>query len=339
LRRSPAIPALFFLLGLGVFVYLVASFGLGDILDRIASGGWGVLAAFLIWFVIYALNTAAWRLALGDNGRGIGTVELFMITVSGFVINYITPLVALGGEPYKVGALSGKLGTQKAISSVVLYRMVYLLGHMGLLLAGIITAFLFVPLRPPLAAGLGVAGVVIAVVIFLTLNGTRNGLFERLSKAAAKRRYLGFISRLISKHAGDLAEMDRVITDVYHNNRRSFVLSVALEFLSRLLMGLEIFVVLRSLGTDVGLPAALTIYVMYSIVINVMFFIPMNVGAREGGILLGMEGLAADPVTGVSVGIILRIREFAWIAIGLLFILLQPRLSGKRGEEAASAGP
>jgi hypothetical protein len=65
----------------------------------------------------------------------------------------------------------------------------------------------------------------------------------------------------------------------------------------------------------------------------------MNVGAREGGILLGMEGLAADPVTGVSVGIILRIREFAWIAIGLLFILLQPRLSGKRGEEAASAGP
>jgi len=54
------------------------------------------------------------------------------------------------------------------------------------------------------------------------------------------------------------------------------------------------------------------------------------VGSREGGILLGMGGLAADPLTGVSVGIIIRIREFAWIAIGLLFILILPRIQ-RRG--------
>lgn len=336
--RRPAIPAFFFLLGLGLFVYLVASLGVADILGRIASGGWGILAAFLIWFVIYVLNTAAWRLALGRNGDAVGGVELFMITVSGFVINYITPVVALGGEPYKAGALATRLGTHGAIPAVVLYRMVHLLGHMTLLLAGILLAFLTVPLGPGLTAGLAVSGLVVAAVIVVTLNGTRRGLFDRLAKAAAKRRFLGFLSKSLSKYREELAAMDRVITDVYHNDRGSFILSVSLEFLSRTLMGVEIFVVLRSLGTDVTLPAALTIYVLYSLVINILFFVPMNMGAREGGILLGMEGLAADPLTGVSVGIILRIREIAWIAVGLLFILLLPRVQGRRrGAEGVRA--
>src|SRR6185436_1175638 len=134
--RRTAIPALFFLLGLSLFVYLVDRIGAAEILDRIVSSGWGIVAAFFIWFVIYLLNTSAWRLALGRNGDSIGAVELFMITVSGFVINYITPLVALGGEPYKVGALSGRLGAQGAIPAVVLYRMVHLLGYMSLLFAG-----------------------------------------------------------------------------------------------------------------------------------------------------------------------------------------------------------
>jgi uncharacterized protein (TIRG00374 family) len=338
-RRRTAIPAFFFLLGLGLFVYLVASFGVGNLIDRIAASRGGILSAFLIWFVIYVLNTAAWRLALGRNGDGIGAVELFMVTVSGFVVNYITPVVALGGEPYKIGALSGRMGKQKAISAVILYRMVHLIGHMALLLAGIVLALLLAPPRPAIALGLVVAGAVIALVIFLTLNGTRYGLFDRLARAAGRRRFLGSLARPITKYGDELAEMDRVITDVYRNDRRSFVWSIALEFLSRVLMGVEVFVVLRSLGVDVSLPAALTVYVMYSIVINIMFFIPMNLGAREGGILLGLEGLAADPLTGVSVGIILRIREFAWIAIGLLFILILPRIRAKNRGDGGRPGP
>lgn len=340
MRRSHAIPAVFFLLGLGLFAWLVASFGVGAILDRIAASGGGIVAAFLIWFAIYALNAAAWRLALGRNAAGIGAAELFMITVSGFVINYITPVVALGGEPYKVGALSGRLGTRDAISSVVLYRMVNILGHMALLLAGILLAFLSAPLSPGLSAGLAASGAVVSLVIFLTLNGASRGLFDRLAKAAAKPRpgaLFPSVWRRVAKYGDELAGMDRVITDVYTNDRRSFVLSVALEFLARALMAVEVYVVFRSLGADVSFPGAVTVYVLYSIVINVLFFIPMNVGAREGGILLGMEGLAADPLTGVSVGIILRVREFAWIAVGLLFILILPRMRGKGG--GAGGGP
>jgi uncharacterized protein (TIRG00374 family) len=331
LPRGSAISALFFLLGLGVFTYLVASFGVASIISHIAEGGWSLLSVILIWLVIYGLNAMAWRLALGTGGDGIGAGELFMVTVSGFAINYITPVVALGGEPYRVGVLSRRMGTQKAISAVVLYRMVHLLGHMGLLLAGIGVAFAFVPMRPAIAAGLGIAGAVIGFLIFLTLDGTRRGVFDRIGRILSKVRFPGFLSRPLDRYRGELAEMDRVLTHVYRNDRRSFIASVALEFLSRVLMGFEVFVILRVLGSGVTLPGALYIYVMYSIAINLFFFVPMNVGAREGGILIGMEGMAGDPVTGLSVAVVLRIREFFWIAVGLLFMLISPRLKGETG--------
>ncbi len=338
MSRRAAISALFFLLGLCLFVYLVASFGAATIVSHVAVVGWRLPAVFLIWLVIYVLNTAAWRLALGSNGAGVGTGRLFMITVSGFVINYLTPVVALGGEPYKAGALSGAMGTRKAISSVVLYRMVHLLGHMSFLLAGIAAAFLFVPLRPAVAIALAAAGLFIGVVIFLTLRGSRDGVFDTIGRWVAKSRLLGFLSRPLERYRGELSGLDRVITDVYRHDRPAFVASVALEFLSRLLMGVEVFVILGALGHVVSLSEAVYVYVMYSIAINLFFFIPMNVGAREGGILIGMEGLAADPATGISVGIILRIREFAWIAIGLLFIAIVPGLKREVEGDDAPAG-
>jgi uncharacterized protein (TIRG00374 family) len=340
LPRGAAISALFFILGLGVFVWLVASFGVGAILESIAAGGWSLLSIVLIWFLIYALNAGAWKLAMGPNGRGIGAARLFMITVSGFVINYITPVVALGGEPYRAGALAGAIGARKAIPSVVLYRMVHLLGHMSLLLAGILLAFLTVPLTAAATAGLAAAAAAIALVIFVTLDGTRRGVFDRIATFVGRHRVLGFLSRPLARYRGELGQMDAVLTGVYRNDRASFVSSVALEFLGRVLMGVEVFIVLRALGYSPSLPEALYVYVMYSIVINILFFVPMNVGAREGGILLGMEGMSADPLAGMSVGVILRIREFVWIAIGLLFILLTPRRPGgdPAGDEAARPG-
>jgi hypothetical protein len=96
-------------------------------------------------------------------------------------------------------------------------------------------------------------------------------------------------------------------------------------------MGLEVYLILRGVGIDVTLASALFLYLVYSIVINLMFFIPMNLGAREGGLYLGLESLGLTPLLGVYLGIVMRLREFFWILLGLLFILLSGE---KRGIEA-----
>jgi uncharacterized protein (TIRG00374 family) len=321
-RTVKATNILFFLAGLGIFGFLVSRFGLDQIFANVRTAGWSLVYVVFVWLGIYLLNTAAWRLVLGPAGAGIAFGRLFMVTVSGFVINYITPVVALGGEPYKVSALAGVLGSGRSVSAVVLYRMVHLLGHMLLLLTGVAGALVFLSLGPGVDAALAAAGALIALVIVATFLGHRYGVFTRIVKIAGALPFLARAAAKLSSQESALAEMDRTITAVYAERRAALYAAVFLEYLSRALMGVEVYLILHGVGVETTLLSSLFLYLVYSIVINIMFFIPMNLGAREGGLYLGLESLALAPLLGVYLGIVMRLREFFWILLGLLFILL-----------------
>ncbi len=312
----------FFGLGLGVFTYLVLRFGIGRIAENIERAGWSLLYIIAVWFAIYLLNASAWKLVLGADGQGIRFRKLFMITVSGFVINYITPVIALGGEPYKIKALERFLGAQHSVSAVVLYRMVHLIGHMLLLLTGILAAILFLSLPLAVVLTLAVLGVLIILVVGLTLSGHRDGVFQRIAGLLGRFPFARRISTALTVTQNDLAAMDEVITRVYRHERWKFYSAVLLEVLSRVAMGVEVFLILRGIGVETSLLSALFLYVSYSIIINLLFFIPLNLGAREGGLALGLGSLALPPLLGVYLGVVMRIREFFWILLGLLFIVL-----------------
>jgi uncharacterized protein (TIRG00374 family) len=312
----------FFAAGFVVFCYLVYRFGPGQIVANVGRAGWSLVWIALVWLGIYILNTIAWRLVLGADAGKIGLSRLFMVTVSGFVINYITPFIALGGEPYKIRSLAGILGGPQSLSAVVLYRMVHLLGHMFLLLAGIALAMLVLPLPLSVQIVCAISGVAIAGIILLTLSGHRGGIFARLQRVLARVVRSGKFRERLRAFEGSADEMDEVITRVYHHHRGKFVLAILSEFLSRVLMGIEVYLILAGIGIGTSIPEALFLYVTYSIMINVLFFIPLNLGAREGGLALGLGSLALPPLLGVYLGVVMRIREFVWILIGLLFILL-----------------
>lgn len=320
--KSRAVNIAFFAAGLGVFAFLVVKFGVDRIVTNIDKAGWSLLYVIAVWFAIYVLNASAWKLVLGAQGRGIRLRRLFMITVSGFVINYITPVLALGGEPYKIKALERFLGSQHSVSAVVLYRMVHLIGHMLLLLTGILAAVLFLDLPRAVVLSLLVLGVLIVFVVALTLSAHRQGVFQRLGGILGRIRFLGRIRTVVASYRSDLASMDELITNAYRHERIKFYSAIFLEYLSRVCMGIEVYLILRGIGVDTSIVSALFLYVSYSIIINLLFFIPLNLGAREGGLAIGLGSLALPPLLGVYLGVVMRIREFFWILLGLLFILL-----------------
>ncbi len=312
----------FFVFGLAAFVYLVAHFGVDRIAENIERAGWSLLVIVLIWFVIYLLNAAAWMLLLGEHRNGLPFARIFMLTVSGFVINYVTPVLALGGEPYKVHALTPALGTKKAISAVVLYRMIHLLGHMLILLTGVVAALIVLPLSFPVQTALALSGLVVSGIIVATFLGHRYGVFRILQPILEKIPFLRKAGGKLEAYGAHLQEMDETLTAPYHSARPRLLLAILLEFVSRVCMGFEVYFILHGIGIEVGMTAALFLYVLYSIVINILFFIPLNLGAREGGLALGLGSLALPPLLGVYLGVVMRIREFFWIVLGLVFILI-----------------
>ena len=58
---------------------------------------------------------------------------------------------------------------------------------------------------------------------------------------------------------------------------------------------------------------------------NLLFFIPLQLGGREGGFIMSTAGLALSASAGIFVALIVRIRELIWTAIGLLLINLEKK--------------
>ena len=54
-----------------------------------------------------------------------------------------------------------------------------------------------------------------------------------------------------------------------------------------------------------------------SLLANLLFFLPMQLGGREGGFALAVGGLSLSGAYGVYAALITRVREMVWIVIGL----------------------
>ncbi len=320
--KSKLTHVLFLVAGLLAFAFLVDRFGVGNIVDSARKAGWSLVYLIILWLIIYIMNTAAWRLVMGSTGTRVSFGQLFALYVSGYALNTITPFLAVGGEPYRAGMLSDVMDTPSSVSAVVLYRVVNLFSHMLLLMTGILLGILMIPLPAPVRLVLVATFAAVSGLGYLVFTVHRDGIFVRLLNWVKGHRLLRFVARMMEKHGSELTRMDALFTDAYRNRRRKFVLAVTLEYLTRAMMGLEIYIILQAIGIDISPAAALFVYVTYSIIINVVFFIPLNLGIRESGLMLGLQSLAVTPLLGVYIGVVIRIREFFWIVVGLMFMLI-----------------
>lgn len=100
--------------------------------------------------------------------------------VSGFALNDLTPMPPIGGEPYKMSVLSETMGRGQSVSAITLYRMIYSLGHLLLLLFGVILTLLTLHLSTLLRGTFVLAGFVLLAVILILLIGHREGFFVKV---------------------------------------------------------------------------------------------------------------------------------------------------------------
>ena len=62
-----------------------------------------------------------------------------------------------------------------------------------------------------------------------------------------------------------------------------------------------------------------------SLFANLLFFIPLQLGGREGGFLISITTLGLTLSSGVFVALIVRLRELIWTGLGLLLIKLSKK--------------
>ncbi|MBO4753606.1 MAG: flippase-like domain-containing protein [Bacteroidales bacterium] len=288
-----------------LLIYMVWKAGPLQLWSTLCSMPGTIALCILVWAVGYLLNAAAFRQVLIGTGARLGYLETLGVTISGYALNYITPFGLLGGEPYRVWVLKRTMGTERATQGVVLYSMMHIASH---ILFWILAAF------------------VALATATLTRRQDRIGWDETLwvSGLMLVCLFLLFVFWRLYRRGIALKFMRRWVNwsllDPSLLPPGRFIRALLLELTSRLVNVIEYWLVMQALGyPEFGYLEALLVVAFSSLLANVLFFSPMQVGTREGGILLALQYLLSGHLLPVALTLSFatRIREFFWIAVGL----------------------
>lgn len=334
---------LFFFLGVAAVVVMLLTFDVSfiELWEHLCHAGYWLVPIIGIWIVVYALNALAWQAIIEGNIQGKMPVSfwwLYRLTITGYALNYATPVGGLGGEPYRIMELSKDIDKQHATSSVILYAMMHFFAHFWF---WFISIFIYLALAAagdlPITVAIGtVLGIIVIFCLFffyLFSKGYRNGLVKYVLSVVANIPGLKkWTLRFWARHSEAIENIDKQIAALYAQDTRAFYRSLLLEYASRVVQSLEVMFMLLLFGIDCGGGlGGLTLTFLHSILIvafttlfaNMIGFLPMQLGVQEGGFVLSIAALGLSAALGIFVSIICRVREIVWIVIGMALMKLK----------------
>jgi hypothetical protein len=331
---------LFFMLGVAACVVMLLTFDVSfvELWQHLCHAGYWLIPIIGVWLLVYGLNALAWQSIIKGNCKDLSDTRLpgfwriYRLTITGYALNYATPVGGLGGEPYRIMELSKDIDNQHATSSVILYAMMHFFAHFWFWFISIfiylaLTVVGDLPITPAIGIVLGIIVLFCLLAFYLFSKGYQNGLVKYV---------LGLVSRLPglkkwtlrfwARHSEAIENIDKQIAALHGQDRKAFYKSLLLEYFSRVVQSSEVMFMLLLFGIDCGGGlGGLTLTFLHSILIvsfttlfaNLIGFLPMQIGVQEGGFVLSIAALGLSAALGIFVSIICRVREIIWIAIGM----------------------
>ena len=316
-RRSQL---LFFAAGAIALVVLIARAGPAQLLADVREAGWAVPAIVAVYGFVYTLNTAAWRLTMIEPPR-LSFPKAWVINVAAFSINYLTPFASIGGEPFKIVAASQWMGPRNGAASVLNYRLVHMQAHILVFLTGVTLAFVLLPPGTIATSVLLLLTAGLLAIGSLLLAVHREGVIERLFDFASRIPLLRRFAVMLEPRRAALVEVDRQLIAFHRSSPARYYGALFLEYSGRVASMLEFFIIARAVGHPVSFGTAFLIGGFSSLIVNLFFFMPFNVGSKEGGLYVIFAALGLPSRLGIAAAVISRLREIIWIVIGLLLVL------------------
>jgi hypothetical protein len=334
---------LFFIIGVVAVVVMLFTFDVSfvELWQHLCHAGYWLIPIIGVWFLVYGLNALAWQATIEGNLGGKAPVSfwrIYRLTITGYALNYATPVGGLGGEPYRIMELSKDIDKEHATSSVILYAMMHFFAHFWFWFISIfiylaLAAVGDLPINTFIGTVLGIIVVFCLLAFYLFSKGYRNGLVKYVlglvSKLPGLKRWtLHFWAR----HSEAIENIDKQIVSLHGQDKKAFYKSLVLEYLSRVVQSSEVLFMLLLFGIDNGGGFdGITITYLHSILIvafttlfaNLIGFLPMQLGVQEGGFVLSIAALGLSAALGIFVSIICRVREIIWIVVGILLMRLK----------------
>ena len=320
--------------GIPLFVVLLAYQGFGTVADALLTAGWGLLAVAAFHLVPLVMDAVAWRVLLSTRARVGFWTAVFARWISESV-NTLLPVAQIGGAVVRSnlvarrgvpGAFAGA-SVVVDVTTLVASQIAFTLLGLALLMAQVGGARL-----APTALG---GTVVMTVVLALFYVLQRRGLFRGLAGLLMRLAPAG-VGRSLAAGAEDLdADIGRL-----YGQGRALLGALFWHLLAWLAGAGEVWLALTFLGHPVDFSTALLLESLGQAIRAAAFLIPGALGVQEGGYMLLGQVLGIEPQTGFALSLCKRVRELLLGLPGLVAWQFEEAkaLVGDRSQQAGMEG-
>lgn len=320
INRLKFAAVIFTVLGIGLFVYFVATVGYLEILQGIARIGFDGFAAILfIYFLRIAVRGAAWTLSVYEPYK-LNVRDTIPAVIIGEAMSSIIPLGILISGTAKAVAVRKKVPLVVGLSSVATENLFYsLVTSLFIVLGGVAFLRSF-----DLAEGWRISidiliGSIFVLIAFFVVMILRQWHFA--SELCEKIYQKGYLTSFLEKGRMHVRLFENLIYGFYRRYPRRFLPIILLEILFHALGVLEVWFILSRISESVT--SAFTAFLLESIsrVITTLFkLIPFLIGVDEAGAQFVTETLALGATVGITLAIIRKGRILFWAIMGVLLL-------------------
>lgn len=302
--------ALSFLLGMGLFIYLLAALGPGQILSHLQAIGPGIALILLLSAARNCARAASWYFSIEPKHRQISYWTIMNVMLAGEAIKYLTATGPILGEPAKAIMIRKRIPMLHGMSSILVENLIYSFSVVLFVIVSLpALTWLALPDRVKLASLIAAAAMSVAVLLaWLSISRRSHPIARALGG-------LGLRGAALRAH-----QLEASIYSFYEGRRPAFHLILGANLLAHLINVAEVCAILRSMGLPAKASYGIAVESVTKLINVVFFFVPLRAGVYEGGNALILQAVGLGPEAGLALAIVRKIRALLWAAYGLVVL-------------------
>jgi len=327
-----------FLVGVGLFVYLVKETGLSTVVRYLAMMGWGFVWILALSAARNCARAGSWYFSIEPAQRRITFWQLINVMLAGEAIKYLTATGPLLSEPAKAAKVRRRVPLLQGFSSVLIENLIYYLTVFVFMLAGLPAVALLtgVPGNLKLAGYFIVSTIAVAVLLMWLAIRWRwfvvGRALEQTARLTARREHKATPQRRIEMIALQVRAVEDNLYSFYERRRAAFFLIFSLNMCAHVINIIEVCIILALLKLPAEISVGFVVEAATKVINMVFFFVPTRAGVYESGNAVLLQALGMTAAAGVALAIIRKLRAFVWIGYGLVVIGLMTIGKGREGD-------
>jgi lysylphosphatidylglycerol synthase-like protein len=312
------------LLGVSLLGYMVFRTGPGAVCKQVQAVGWGMAVIIILGGLSQLIKTWAWRQTFACDISTLSWSRSFGTQLISDAVGQLGFAGKLLGEGLRVSMLSSAVPLANGISSSAIDGGLHAFTAVVVTVLGITATLLLAPLDGRWrVCALLLAAVLIAVVVVSAVAVVRR--WQLMGNAA---RAIGRLPRLHTLVSSKLLVIDSAEHNLLSFCREepvAFCASLMLNLLWHAMAVLEVYLIVRFMGADVGVVGAIAMEGWTKVINLVGVLSPGNVGTYEGGNMLIANMFGVTGTAGLTLALCRRARAIFWAAVGATFMAVIKR--------------